>query len=132
MSVQFGMSGAKFGSGLAFTCNKKSAGAPITAGMAELVTMDSSSGSTYYNCSFKKSGDSTRRMRENYITSFTLSGANGGPNNAVFNGPSGGKGSLFKNCVQSSTGIPTGDQSMIQQYGSKGNTASACDFYKYY
>jgi hypothetical protein len=132
MSVQFGMSGAKFGSGLAFTCNKKKAGAPIGLNMAELVTNDSSSGATWYDCSFKKSGDSTRRMRENYVTSFTLSGANGGPNNAVFNGPSGGKGSLFSNCQASSTGIPTGNQSMIQQYGSKGNTASACIFNKYY
>ncbi len=135
MSVQFLMSGTKFGDGLAFTCTKKSAGAPIASGMAELVTNDSSSGPTYYNCSFKKSGD-MGRMRENYINYFTLSGPNGGPNNNVFNGPSGGKGSMFKNCVQSNTGIlPPGNPnnlSMIQQYSSKGNSASACDFYKYY
>lgn len=136
MSVQFGMSGAKFGNGLAFTCNKKNAGAPIGAGLAELVTNDSSSGATWYDCSFKKSGDSTRRMRENYITSFTLSGANGGPNNAVFNGPSGGKGSLFNKCnpPDPKHPQPDPDQTVITQYNSpKGkNSMYYCNFYKNY
>ena len=132
MSVKFTMTGTKFGNGVDFTCTKKATGAPIPANMAEIVTMDIPNGSTAYNCSFAKKS----KMRENYISSFTLSGANGGPNNRVFDGPSPtGKGSLFTNCVINTSGkLPPGnpDQlSMIQQYGSK-PTVSNCNFYKYY
>lgn len=136
MSKIFEMSGIKFGNGMVFKCEKKSAGAPIAANMTEMVTRDDSNGKIkYYNCSIVKP-DASLKTRENYITSFILSGPNGGPNNGMFNGPSGmgNKGSLFNNCKEIKPGkLPSGNPenlTMIQQYGVYG--ASACEFHGYY
>lgn len=138
MSVIFQLSGTKFDPRtVTLDCKKKPAGAPIKPGMTEIITNDDKKKINYYDCSLYMLDD-VEKVKEKYITSFTLSGPNGGPNDGAFDGPRGYgyRGSLFNKCTPS-LGLPPGNPNnltLIDQYelGKPLFNLSACKFNSYF